>query len=237
MNEEFIAIQIKRIQRNIIILAVLIILLAIFIAFNRGLGLMLVCILLFIFIIRPIRFVAAIKRIKYHTVNKTVSVYGKFDDVAQNINSEVTKQSSVKYGNIIITDTWILKLNTFSLDVVKIADVVWVYLENTRHKEGIIMPGVAIPPQEVGKTFAVIINTVNPIAPTIRISTTHMNYMDNSKEVEIEGIEKHQRMKNILEELQQRNPYTIFGYSRELAKKWIEDRNSFIEGIKSGITE
>jgi type III secretory pathway component EscV len=237
MDKEFIDVQIIRIKRNIIILSVCIILLAIFIAFNKGIGLMFACILLGIFILNPRKFIAAIRRIKYHTLKEAVSVYGEFDYVVQNINWEVKKQSSVKYKNLILTDNWILKLNTFSLDVIKITDVVWAYIENTRHEEGIIIPGAAIPPQETGNTFAVIINTANPIIPTIRISTTHMSYMGDSNEVELEGIEKKQRMANILEELQQRNSCAVFGYSRELAKMWAEDRKRFIEEVKLALSE
>lgn len=234
MKEEFIELQVKRIRRNIAILIIVLILFAIFIAFNRGLGLMLACILFFVFIMHPVRFVSRLKSIRIHSVNEAVSVYGTFYDVAQNINNEVQNKSTVQSGNVIITDSWILKLNTFSLDVINIADIVWVYHDITIHKQGAIIQGAAVPPVEVGKTFALIINSQNPIVPTIRISASHMDYMDDSKEVESAGIEKKQRMTNLLEELQQRDSYAIFGYSEELAKMWMKDKNKFIEEVKLG---
>jgi len=234
MKEEFIALQIKRIRRNINFLLASLIIFAIFVAFNIGVGLMLASIILFVFIMHPIKFVTRLKNIKIYSVNKAVSIYGGFYDVSQNINSEILSESSVKYENVIITDSWILKHNTFSLDVINIADIVWAYHNITSHKQGAIIPGAFIPPEEVGKTFAVIINSKNPIVPTIRINTTHMSNMDNSKEVALAGMKKQQRMRNILDELQQRNSYAIFGYSRELSKMWIEDKNRFIEQVNLG---
>lgn len=234
MKKEFIDLQIKRIGRNIIIFLALLILFAILIAFKRELGFMIGGILLFAFIMHPVRFVSKLKNIKIHSVNKTVSVYGRFDDVAQKINGEVLRESSVQYGNIIITDSWVLKLNTFSLDVINIADVVWVYNDITLHEQGAIISGAAIPAGEMGKTFAVIINSKNPILPTLRISISHFSNMDDSKEVELAGIEKKQRMWNILGELQRRCPHAVFGYTKDLDKMWKEDKNRFIEEVKFG---
>lgn len=233
MKEEFIALQIKRIRRNIIILIVVLTLLSIFIAFYRGIGLMILSVVFFVFIMGPVRFIRKLKSIKIYSVNKALSVYGYFYDVAQYINNEILRGDSVRYGNVIITDSWILKLNTFSLDIIKIDDIVWAYQQIIRHKQGVIMPGVVAPLDEVGKTFAVIINSKNPIAPTIRINTTHMSYMDKSKEVEIEGVEKQQRMLNILDELEKRNSYAIYEYSSDLSKIWDEDRDRFIKLVMS----
>jgi hypothetical protein len=232
MNKEFITDQIKRIKRNLAILGILIIAFIFLAYFYKGLGLMIIGIVLFSFILRPISYVNRIKSIKYHSVNKAISVYGNFYDVAQNINSEVICQSSIKYGNVIITDSWILKSNIFSLNVIKISDIVWSYLEYTKHKVGILMTGGAIPAQEAGKTVAVVINSANPIVPTVRISTTHMSNMDNSIETALEGIDKEQRMRNILEELHQRNPYAIVAYTKELAKMWITDKSRLIDEVK-----
>lgn len=128
-----------------------------------------------------------------------------------------------------------MKLRTISLDVVKIEDIVWAYHNITTHKQGAILPAAPIPPGEVGKTFAIIINTANPIAPTIRISTTQMSDMDECGEDAIQAIEKSQRMSDIFEELKKRNPSAIYGYSSELATLWAKDKNKFIQDVKQGI--
>ncbi|MDF2545780.1 MAG: hypothetical protein K0R93_678 [Anaerosolibacter sp.] len=234
MKKEFIDLQVKRTRRNIIIFLALLILFTILITFKRGLGFMIGGILLFAFIMHPVRFVTSLKNFKMHSVNKAISVYGRFYEVEQKINNELLKENSVQYGNVIITDSWILKINTFSLDIINLADVVWVYNDVTLHEQGAIIPGAAIPAGEMGKTFAIIINSKNPIRPTTRISISHFSNMDDSKEAELAGIEKKQRMWNILGELQRRCPHAIFGYTKELDKMWKVDKNRFIEEVKLG---
>jgi len=85
MIEEFLTLQIKRIRRNIVFLAAFLISFGTFIAFNRGIGLMLGCIALLAFIIHPVSFINNVMNIKLISVNKAIDVYGRFYDVAQNI--------------------------------------------------------------------------------------------------------------------------------------------------------
>lgn len=101
MKEDFIALQMKRIRRNFLILIIMITLLAIVIAKYPGLGFMMGAILIVAFIMQPKSFVATVKKIKLYSVKKVLSIYGSFDSVAININGEVCRQDTVQYKNII----------------------------------------------------------------------------------------------------------------------------------------
>jgi hypothetical protein len=197
-----------------------------------GLAIIIAMILSVYTLIYNIKLLVQVISYKYHPIYKAVSIYGCYEDVAKSINYEVLGKEVVSHRDIIITENWILKINTFNLNVINVKDVVWVYESITSHKQSVIAPGIATPSTEVAKTFRVVINTRNPIAPTISISTTHnLDLIEFSEENRNMSVDKRQRMVNIIDEIEKRNPRALFGYSNDLAFMWEKDKEDFINKV------
>jgi len=75
----------------------------------------------------------------------------------------------------------------------------------------------------------VIINSRNPLFPSIRISTTHeLDLVQYSEENTKKGIDKRGSMLSILEDLENKHPNAVYGYSSDLAELWVSDKEGFI---------
>ncbi|GAA0133997.1 hypothetical protein YSY43_08370 [Paenibacillus sp. YSY-4.3] len=168
-------------------------------------------------------------KVQHHPIHKAAVIYGQFNDVSYYISSELSHPGTKTYKELIITENWIIKITTFGLNILKIADVVWAYNSVTKHEQGLIGPGVAAAPTEVAKTFSVMIHSKNPILPKLRISRTHeLDTVGHSEQNAVEGDRKRNLMLNILEDLEQRHPNAVYEYSRELEELWSKDKMLFI---------
>ncbi len=236
-KQYFIETQIKRINRNQFILAFTLTAIGIWMTnYNLSqieidavnvIGLLIGLYLLYKGLPRLIKFILGVINFERHNVYKSLAVYGEYEEVAQGINSEVHVGGAAQYGLVVITNSWIMKLNTFSLDVIHVADVVWTYEGETTHRQSLY----GLPGQDAGKTYTVMIHTRNPLVPTLEFRLSHINHMDDSERVIVDGIEKKEKIRNILVEISHRNPHVIMGYSSELATMWEQDRHSFIQQI------
>jgi hypothetical protein len=195
-----------------------------------GSALIIGLLLLKIAIVEAFKLIIRFFNIEHHPIHKNVSSYGYFNAVTQHIHYEVLNQGTKRYKNAIITDKWILQSTALNLSVLKIEDIVWAYNSEEHQKQGFVGAGISVAPTEVSKTYNVIIHSRNPIVPYMEISIFHQ--LDLTEDVEgnaLEGMKKRDFVMSALEELEQRHPKAIFGYSRDLHEMWISDQASFIK--------
>lgn len=255
MNQDFLASHIKRTNRNLFISIVLIIPLLIAMIFLGGIKaalqmleylndgdwfyffidlgsiiwLLAVVVLSGLALVLTGKLLIRIFKVQYHPIHKAAVSYGQFNDVSYYISSELSRPGTKTYKEVIIMENWIIKITTFGLNILKIADVVWAYNSVTKHEQGLIGPGVVAAPTEVAKTFSVMIHSKNPILPKMRISRTHeLDTVGHSEQNALEGDRKRNLILNILEELEQRHPNAVYEYSKELEELWTKDKMLFI---------
>ena len=73
------------------------------------------------------------------------------------------------------------------------------------------------------------------MVPEVRISTFHQ--LDLIEDIEgnaQKAMQKGENVLNILEELEQKHPRAIYGYSSDLEEMWSSDRASFIKSAGFG---
>lgn len=168
-----------------------------------------------------------------HPIYKEVAYYGVFDEVAQNIHYDLTDEKFKKYRNLYLTEHWIMQMTAFHLSVLKLEDVVWAYEKVTKEEQGIVVPGsLAVGPSEVAKTYSVVIHSRNPWVPLLQTSLTHeLDLTEDREGNACVGEQKRAYIGTILEELKQRHPKAIYGYSKDLHDLWSHDRTGFINHV------
>ena len=186
-------------------------------------------------VVNSVKLTKQMFNIELHPIYKAVSLYGYFDEVAQYINDDLVKHGTKKYTSAYITEHWILQSTALKLNVLKIEDVVWAYQAVIKHKQVFVGPGLSVGPSEVAKTYSAVIHSRNPMVPEVRISTTHQ--LDLTEDIEgnaQEAKQKREYVLNILEELEQKHPRAIYGYTSDLEEMWSSDRASFIKSAGFG---
>ncbi len=139
-----------------------------------------------------------------HPIAKTLS---EFDDspaiLAAKIDSEVqSKNNKYSLGLLTITPSWLLRETRYGLDILKLEQLVWIYSKVTQHRTN------GIPTH---KSYAAIL----------------LNRQ--GKSLEITG--KEQEINQVIQEIIQRVPWVIMGFSDELQQLWNTDRSRMFEFI------
>jgi hypothetical protein len=135
-----------------------------------------------------------------HPLVKRLSKYGQAELVADSIDRDLNTSNPIVYPNTKITDTWLLQQDRFKLELAKLSDIVWVHLQVTTQKLNGIIP--------IGKSYAAIC------------------YDRDGTKIEMPG--KKVQVNELLEQLELRVPWAIFGYSDEIQQAWEKERDDLI---------
>ncbi len=163
-----------------------------------------------------IKFIKQIFNVKNHPLYKSISYYGQYDLFKHKINSEVRHKGNLIYANIIITENWLLQSMFFKVNILKTEDIVYAYEAVSNHKEGLLAPGIAIAPTEVGKSYCAIILTKNALIPTITINILHEFDVTDSDDVNTEKeMKKRSIIIGILKYLKEKTPNAKFNYTED----------------------
>ncbi len=139
------------------------------------------------------------------SVIKSLKNYGSPIDVAGSIDAEIKGQHD-KIGPIYILPNWIIRPGTFSIEVINVEDIVWIYKKVTKHSVNFI---------PTGKTYEVVLH--NSTGDQITLNGTFLNEKKTHK---------------ILEKIQERIPWVVAGYDDELIKQWKKHQSTFIETVR-----
>jgi hypothetical protein len=137
-----------------------------------------------------------------HPITKILQSFGDSPEiVASQIDSELQSETNkFSFGSLTITPSWLLNKTRYDLDIFKLDQIAWIYPKITQHRS------YGVPTY---KSYAAII------------------FNRQGKSLEIPG--KEQEINQLLQEIVQRVPWVIMGFSDELQKIWNTDRSQMFE--------
>lgn len=139
-----------------------------------------------------------------HPIGKSLARLGDSPErFAAQINSEVQSETqNFSLGSLLITPSWLFRKKSFGLDIMKLDKVVWVYQKVTQHKRNGVHTG-----------------------------TTYTAVITDRQGVSIEIPANQQRVEQVIQEILNRAPWVIAGFSEELKKLWQSDRQKIFEVV------
>jgi hypothetical protein len=139
-----------------------------------------------------------------HPIGKKLAKFGDSpEQFAAQINSEVQPGiPNYSLGSLLITPSWLFRKKSFGLDIMKLDQVVWVYQKVTQHKRNGVHAG-----------------------------TTYTAVVSDRQGVSIEIPANQQRVEQVIQEIINRTPWVIAGFSEELKKLWQSDRQKIFEFV------
>jgi hypothetical protein len=140
-----------------------------------------------------------------HPIAKSLSKISDSPEVAvAQIDAEVQSESNkFTLGSLQITPSWLLRRKSFGLDIMKLDQIVWIYPKITQHKRN----GVS-----TGTTYTAII------------------YDRQGKCLDISG--RQQDVEQVIKIITNQVPWIIAGFSDELNKLWMSDRNQIFDYVE-----
>lgn len=140
-----------------------------------------------------------------HPILLRLQKIGPGQDLAANIDQEMNSGQVRKAGSsALLTPSWLLNPSSFSLRVIRLADLVWFYKKVTTYRVHFI---------PVGKGYSITL-------------------WDRSKTyIVIEMGRKEAEGDALLQELVRRAPWALAGYSADLQKLWVKDAQSVMAAV------
>ncbi|HEX2623177.1 MAG TPA: DUF6709 family protein [Phototrophicaceae bacterium] len=136
-----------------------------------------------------------------HPIMKGLSRFGHLDSVIPQLESELNTEHPI-VGKFHFTRNWVVQKTVANLQAVPYQDVVWVYQKTTRQR----VNGVP-----AGRRFSLMLND---------------RY---GKLIEYQTKEK--IVQEIMQNIAQRAPWAVVGYSDEIEKIWRTDRAKFVASV------
>lgn len=134
-----------------------------------------------------------------HPLLAKLQKYGLVHDVRMQIDSEIRSEGGgQRFGKLQFTTNWVLQSLAYKTNVMRVRDVLWAYPKVTKHYHN------GIP---TGKTYSAIIRDAQ------------------GQSVEVSG--KKDTVPQLLQSLQQRMPWILIGYSKELEALWQKEKPRF----------
>ena len=140
-----------------------------------------------------------------HPIAKSISKISDSPEVATTqIDAEVQSETNkLSLGSLQITPSWLLRRKSFGLDIMKLDQIVWIYPKITQHKRN------GFP---AGTTYTAII------------------YNRQGESLVIPG--RQQDVEQVMQTITHQVPWVIAGFSDELNKMWMSDRNQIFDYVE-----
>lgn len=157
--------------------------------------------LLFIFIVWSlVKLMGRLSDRNRHPVYKALAPYGNPEAVAALIDEEIEQEGFAAIRRLVLTKGWLLWKRAFSLKVVPLEDVLWIYKNVTRQRVNYI---------PVGKTYS------------LRVHFKNQNFWAVGM--------KQKEVDRAVAAIGERAPNAIAGYSDQLKYMWEKDFSAFID--------
>lgn len=140
-----------------------------------------------------------------HPIFKSLSAYGNSKDMTEYMENELKQGNVVTLEKFTLTDNWVIYKEFFSLSILKISDLIWLYKRVTTHRVNFV---------PTGKTFEIVINNNRKKSRSFQIS--------NEANADI-----------FLEEIYYRAPWIALGYSDDFRNLWARNFRQFVELVDS----
>ena len=131
----------------------------------------------------------------------TLAAYGNVDQLSMEIETE-RKLQKERYGDLEVTQSWIMRRSLFSLWLCPVHDLAWAYKKVTKHSVYFI---------PTGKTFAVI--------------------LAGGRRQRVEVNMPEPLANQLLTTLAARAPWAIFGFSADIEKAWRKKTQAFLDMV------
>jgi hypothetical protein len=139
-----------------------------------------------------------------HPLMKSLAKYGAPNDVAMQIDSELRSEPASKVASeLLVTKNWLIHASMFRTVLMQAREVIWAYQKVTKHYHN------GIP---TGKSFSTVIRD------------------SRGQSTEIQG--KKKTAPDVVNALQQRMPWIIAGFSKELEQAWKNDRAGLTQAVE-----
>lgn len=136
-----------------------------------------------------------------HPIGLTLAKYGPLDKVIKLIDEEV-KTPVVEASPVIVTNSWLFKTSFYSMEMILLGDLAWIYNRVTTHYTN----GV-----KSGESYSIVINK------------------RNGKKLEISCGQHVASL--LLARCSEAAPWAVFGYNDGIQKLWDTNRDGFIEHV------
>lgn len=138
-----------------------------------------------------------------HPLVKRLAPYGSFKQIEAHINHDLEQPNPIRLGRTRPMLQWLLQINLFSLNALPFSDVNWIYAKiRQRRWHGI----------PTSRDYSVMIYCKHQ--PALEISLTERQSVA------------------LLEVLQARAPWAIFGFSDGLETAWEDNRDDFLAKVE-----
>jgi hypothetical protein len=137
-----------------------------------------------------------------HPIAKQLSADGDAATIASQVEQEVNAPNTHTISNTTITPNWVFRKTTYSLDALRLEDLVWFYQKVTTHRTN------GVP---TGKTYS-----------TMLFDRAGRTFEMNANESQVQ---------EIMTILYDKAPWAISGYSDDLQKMWKKERESMISAV------
>lgn len=140
-----------------------------------------------------------------HPIYKRLSEYGNSEDMAKSLENELEQCNVTMVGKMTITDNWVINKTEFSLWMLRISDLIWIYKRVNSHRINFI---------PAGKEYSVVLN--------------------NNRKTSIPMIVRREAIADkFMEEIYNRAPWIAFGYNEEYKNLWSRNFTQFVEIVES----
>jgi hypothetical protein len=144
-----------------------------------------------------------LRRPETHPVWQKLGKYGPAKQIGSQVDAEFRSEGAGEtFGNAHLTTTWLVDSHAYNIEIIRMADVVWAYLQVVRHYHSGIPTGkshyVKVFDREGAST---IISAKKKTAP------------------------------DLLQSLQQRVPWAAYGFSADLEQLWKKRRPEFLSSV------
>jgi hypothetical protein len=139
-----------------------------------------------------------------HPLMKALERYGQPNDVAMQIDSELRSEPNAAVTrDVRLTNNWLIHATAFKTVLMQSRDVIWAYQKITKHYHN------GIP---TGKSYSIVIRD------------------SRGQSAEVTG--KKTSAPELVSTLQQRMPWIVAGFSKELEELWSKNRAGFVEAVE-----
>lgn len=158
-----------------------------------------------------------VTNIKKSPIFKTLTKFGDFDNVRVQIDAEAASNASVRKGQLLFTQNWILQPYLGGLHVINRATLVWVYARDlaTKHSINFIPTGTT-------HTYSVVLHYTAPAKKQGFISVLGLEIKTDNEAAS----------RDLLVYVLRYAPWVVAGHTPEIANSWKMNVSGMLDAIK-----
>ncbi|MBI3651668.1 MAG: hypothetical protein HY231_11680 [Acidobacteria bacterium] len=142
-----------------------------------------------------------------HPLMRSLARFGTPDLIAANIDADIrTNLYAADLKTVLVTSSWLLVPRAFTVDILSINEIVWVYKKVTKHSYNFI---------PTGKTYATMIGD------------------RRGKILEVSSNRNESNTEALVDRLAHQAPWVLFGYDQEIAQVWQTNAGSLIQTVEA----